>query len=90
MSERRCSCTGGCGSRWCLGWMAWGKPCGMRHGHPHPANGHHQTIRSGRCSLCRDAEHTRQARLARRAELLRASDGHTRSLFSLVAGGELA
>lgn len=87
MSVRRCSCTGGCGSRWCLGWICWGKPCGLRSGQPHPANGHHQQVRRGKCSLCRQAESDRRAREARLVELLTSSDGHTDSLFSLVAGG---
>lgn len=84
----RCRCTGSCGSRWCLG--TWGKPCGMRHGKPHPANGHHQTVRAGRCSHCRAAAHATQARQARRDALLRGSDGHTTSLFALVTddGGD--
>lgn len=86
-NKTTCRCTGGCGSRWCLGWITWGKPCGMIHGNPHPATGNVQTITAGLCTHCVTADAIRRHRHARRVELLTTGNSHTESLFSLVAGG---
>lgn len=87
-SRNTCHCRGGCGSRWCIGWITWGRPCGVAHRAPHPATGQFQHVRSGMCTHCRTADTTRREHAARVRELLQRSDGHTASLFSLVAGGD--
>ncbi len=84
MARASCRCTGGCGSRWCIGYMTWGKHCNVPDRAPHPATGQPQTVRHEQCTHCRQADKARQAREARtRRELAHDdSDGLTPSLFT--------
>lgn len=85
----RCSCRGECGSRWCLGWLTWGKPCNTRPRQPHPVWGEPVQIIGRRCQFCREAAARTAAARDRMRERIQRTDGHTASLFALVAGGGL-
>lgn len=76
-----CSCTGTCGSRWCVGYMTWGRRCGLRTNDVHPHTAERVRVIAGRCRFCRRAEQAKKRRETRTRQLLATSDGQTESLF---------
>ncbi len=87
MSTRTCRCRGECGSGRCLGHLSGGAPCAARDDTFHLIDGSPVRIRNGLCLFCRSTRKRTRHHRQKRHERITATDGQTRSLFSLLAEG---